>query len=156
MRTRIKHIEEELGEENAKNNFEKIKSLEALGGESDCMNTNGMWNMKKKIFPKIKPQVPTGKKNQAGKIVTNQIELKELYLEEYIGRLRNRPMHPDMKEIQIMEEDLFYLRNELARETKSEPFKMEELDNVLSSLKENRPEILKDLSVSCCLLQERS
>ena len=63
MRTRIKHIEEELGEENAKNNFEKIKSLEALGGESDCMNTNGMWNMKKKIFPKKNPQVPTGKKN---------------------------------------------------------------------------------------------
>ena len=42
MKNRIEQIEYELGEENAKENMEKIKSLETLGGESDCINTNGM------------------------------------------------------------------------------------------------------------------
>ena len=42
MKARIKDIEQEIGEENAKHNLDKIKSLEVLGGESDCINTNGM------------------------------------------------------------------------------------------------------------------
>ena len=79
-----------------------------------------MWNIKKKIFSKIKPQIPTDKKNISGKLITNPIELKKVYLDEYLGRLRNRPMHPDMLEIQKMEEDLFNIRNELSKQTKSE------------------------------------
>ena len=97
-----------------------------------------MWNIKKKLFPKIKPQVPTGKKNIMGKLITNPIELRNVYMEEYLGRLRNRPMHPEMIEIQKLEEDLFKIRNELAKQTISEEFKMEELDSVLSALKANK------------------
>ena len=111
MKARIEDIEQEIGEENAKHNFDKIKSLEVLGGESDCINTNGMWSIKKKIFPKIKPQVSTGKRNPSGKMVTNPSELKKVYLEEYLGRLRNRPMHPDMIEIKKYGRKSFFFEN---------------------------------------------
>ena len=56
LKQQIYVIEMELGEENARANHNKIKSLEALNGESDCMNVNGTWKLKKKIFRKIAPQ----------------------------------------------------------------------------------------------------
>ena len=41
------NIEIELGDENPRANNDQIKSLEALNGESDCMNIHGMWRLGK-------------------------------------------------------------------------------------------------------------
>ena len=84
IRNKIYEIEMKLGEENAKENMNKIQSMEELGGESDCMNTNGMWKLKQKLFPKISPQVVTGKKDKHDKLVTDPELLKSIYLEEYL------------------------------------------------------------------------
>ena len=80
----------------------------------------------------------TGKKDKNDKLVTEPEQIKSLYLEEYVKRLRNRPMHPDMMENKVLEEELFNLRLEITRNTTSAPWSMEELDGVLAKLKENK------------------
>ena len=138
IKQKILDIEMKLGDENAKENMRKVETLDALSGESECMNTNGMWQLKKKLFPKIAPQIVTGKKDNKDKLVTDPEELKTVYLEEYLERLRNRPMHPDMLAYQVLEEELFKLRIQIAKHTTSEPWSMLELEVVLASLKEKK------------------
>ena len=41
-------------------------------------NTNGMWNIKKGVFPKTTKIAPTAKQNCNGRIETNQDDLKKL------------------------------------------------------------------------------
>ena len=94
-----------------------------------------MWNVKKKIFPKIIQAKPTGKKNNAGQIITSPEGLKTLYLETYKHRLRHRPIIEDLKEIKCLKENLFDLRLELAKQNKSKPWDMKKLDKTLLSLK---------------------
>ena len=44
-------------------------------------NTNGMWGVKKKIFPSKRMGPTVAKKNENGKLVTNPKELKILNLD---------------------------------------------------------------------------
>ena len=76
------------------------------------VNTNGMWNVKKRVFPKTAIIAPTAKNNFNGQIETNQDNLKKLYLETYKHRLRNRPMRCDLNDLKYMKESLFKLNNE--------------------------------------------
>ena len=80
-----------------------------------------MWSFLKKIFPKITPGVPTGKKDRNGKIITNHLGLKKLYLETYLHRLRNRPIKPDFEELKYLKDNLFDMRLENSRKRKSRP-----------------------------------
>ena len=101
-------------------------------------NINGMWNIKKKVFPKIAQSKPTGKKNIAGQIITNPDGLKKLYLETFVHRLRHRPIREDLEELKSLKESLFQMRLMLTRKTKSESWNINQLEKVLSSLKGNK------------------
>ena len=120
----------------SKENRDKVvENFKSFGDNQERLNTNGMWNVKRKIFPKNNPIKPTGKKNARGQIITSPEGLKDLYLETYTKRLRHRPIMEDLKEIKQLKEKLFYLRLEICKRTKSNPWKMEDLDKVLKSLK---------------------
>ena len=56
------------------------------GGEGN-LNHLGVWKVKRKQFPKVKPSLPVGKKNLKGQIITNPEELKNLYLDTFKFRL---------------------------------------------------------------------
>ena len=58
-----------------------------------------MWKLKKKLWPKIKSSIPSGKFNHQGRLVTSPDEMKTLLAKEYSERLRPRPEHPDKKNI---------------------------------------------------------
>ena len=47
-------------------------------------------------------------------------------------------MHPEMLEHQVIEENLFRLRLEIASHTSSEPWSMSELEAVLDTLKDRK------------------
>ena len=47
-----------------------------------------MWNLKQKIWPKRQENLPTGKFNNQGQIVTDTKELKNLYATEFKEKLR--------------------------------------------------------------------
>jgi Txe/YoeB family toxin of Txe-Axe toxin-antitoxin module len=132
----LKQTEKLIANECAEENRQKvIDSFQTLAGNSDLVNTNGMWNIKKKVFPKISQAKPTGKKNSAGQIITSPEGLKNMYLETYKHRLRHRPIKEDLEEIKTLKVNLFYLRLNLAKQSRSETWDMKRLDKVLLSLK---------------------
>ena len=99
------------------------------------MSHQGIWRNKKKFFPKIKPTLPVGKKNIKGQLITNPDELKELYLNTFKDRLRQRPAQPGYENLLNKQEELFKLRLEMAKRKKSAPWKMTDLDEALKTLK---------------------
>ena len=70
--------------------------------------------------------------------MTDHEGLKRLYLQTYINRLRNRPIHSDFEEIKKMKTDLFDLRLKLSKNRKSQPWTLEQLEKALSGLKNGK------------------
>ena len=105
-----------------------------------------MWSLLKKNYPKSLPVVPVGKKDRKGKLITDHEQLKHLYLETYLHRLRNRPGKDDLEELRQLKLALFDTRLKNSRCKKSEPWKMEDLDEVLKDLKIEKardPKVMK-------------
>ena len=78
------------------------------------------------------------KHDQSGNIITAPEAIKNLYIETYKERLRNRSMKDDLMDIYFLKSELWANRNEELRNTKSTPWKTEDLDAVLKSLKNNK------------------
>ena len=135
----LETLECTIAEVSAEENRRKvIENFKEIGESQDSMNTNGVWNIKKKVFPKINQVKPTGKKNRTGQIITNPEALKGLYLETYKHRLRHRPMREDLEELKGLKEELFKLRLTAAKLTKSKRWNLNQLDVVLAGLKKNK------------------
>ena len=120
-------------------NLEVVKkTLGVLNGENGTVQQRGLWKLKKEVNPRIKPTLPVGKKNSEGKIITNPEELKELYLQTFLHRLRDRPIKEGYEGILELKEELFEERLKAAKLEKTDPWKMNELENVLKKLKKNK------------------
>ena len=132
----ILNIEEMIAdkclEANRKNVVDNFKGMERNDGN---IHHQGIWKMKKKYFPKLKPTLPVAKKNLKGQLITNPEELKELYLNTFKYRLRHRPVQPEYEELLDMQEELFELRLELAKIQKTKPWTMMDLESALKQLK---------------------
>ena len=87
----ICNLTSEQNRDNVVNNFSK------LDGGDGSVNTNGVWNLKKRCFPNNKVSLPIAKKDCNGTLVTGGEQLKELYLKTFIHRLRSRPMKEDFE-----------------------------------------------------------
>ena len=109
------------------------------------MQHQGIWKIKRKIFPKIKPSLPVAKKNIKNQLITNPEELKKLYLETFKYRLRHRPAQPGFESLLDDQEELFKLRLEMSKEIKTEDWKMKDLEDALKELKTGKcrdPDVL--------------
>ena len=93
---RISQIEQEIGNEiSERYHKEIIETLNEFGGDDHNLNGSErkkLWEILKRKYPKCAPLVPVGKKDKAGNLISNHEGLKDLYLQTYIHRLRNRPM----------------------------------------------------------------
>ena len=97
---------------------------------------SGMWQLKKKLYPKKTSSLPTSKYNYHGKIVTEPNELNKLIGEEYGKiRLRKRPCHPLNEKTKPMRHKLLSIKLRLAKQRKTEPVKITDLEEVLKGLK---------------------
>ena len=105
---KISELEEKLGQENIQMNSRNMKSQLLSGSKFvSTQNTSGSWALVRKTRPKYLPSVPVGKRNSEGKMITDQEGLKKLYLETFLWRLRDRPIRPDLAEIQEIKSELF-------------------------------------------------
>ena len=120
---------EELNRKKVNDNFNGI------GGKDGNLKHQGIWNIKKKYFPKIKPSLPIGKRNIKKQLITNPSELKELYLQTFKYRLRHRPPQPGFEDYLKDQNELFKLRLELAKDIKSPPWEMKDLEDAIKDLK---------------------
>ena len=96
-----------------------------------------MWQLKKNL--KKPTSLPSAKYQYQGKIVTEPKELTHLIREEYGKiRLRKRPCHPDNKINKPVRNKLLQLKLLMAKQRKTEKFKMTDLEKVLEGLKLNK------------------
>ena len=139
---RIKQIEEDIEKEVTEEfQTEVIKTLREFGGVEDTIGGDKrkkMWKVLKKHYPKISPSIPVGKKDQRGNIITNHEGLKQLYLQTYVNRLRNRPIKQGFENIRKMKTELFELRLELSKHQKSLPWTMKKLEIAIKGLKKDK------------------
>ena len=139
---RIRQIEEDMEKEITEEyQKEVIEIMRELGGSEEGTGgdrRNKMWKLLKKNYPKILTALPVGKKDRNGNIITNHEGLKHLYLQTYINRLRNRPIKSGFEEIKKMKTELFELRLELAKNNKSQPWTMGDLEKALKGLKSDK------------------
>ena len=127
-------IAEICEEVNKKKVVENFKELENKGE----LNHQGIWKVKKKFFPKIKPSLPAGKRNLKEQLITNPTELKKLYLETFKYRLRHRPVQPGFENILYFQKELFDLRLKISKVNKTEPWVIGDLEAAIKSLKKGK------------------
>ena len=139
---RIFQIENQVSNEISEKYVEEIvEVLKKLGGDGQHLSGSGrkeIWKILKKQYPKCETAVPIGKKDKSDNIVSNHEGLKDLYLNTYMHRLRNRPVKKEYEDMKAYKDDLFDLRLKLARLNKSFPWEMEDLELVLKSMKEGK------------------
>ena len=123
-------FEEEISKEQAFQNISKIKkNLSTLKQSNN--NQEGIWKIKNKFYPKIQANLPIAKYNRAGQIISNPEELKKVYLEHFIHRMRSRPILPHLedykKEIEISFEKIL----KITKYNTIPDWSLRELDKVL-------------------------
>ena len=132
-------VESQISENVAEENLRNIKkNFECLSNPDGLVNTNGLWNLKRKLFPENKETLPFAKQNLIGKLITSQEGLKELYLETFIHRLRCRPIKNELSQLKMIKDELFLERLKLVKLVKTNPWKSTELQKVLKVLKSNK------------------
>ena len=94
-----------VSQKNRDKPFETFSSLDQTEGENF---SQGIWNIKKKEYPRVSAPVPAAKKDINGKMVTNPNDIKKLYLETLTHRLRHRPIKKENS-------DLFELQQKLCQ-----------------------------------------
>ena len=117
-----KIVKEYINEvENEQGNFSQIK----------------LWKLKQKLCPKPSDP-PMTKKDREGSLITSPNLLKNLYLQTYQNRLRNRDMKEELMDAFFLKEELWISRMAELRNLKSVPWSKSQLRKALKSLKKNK------------------
>ena len=142
IEVRTQEIENEIGSKVVQEYHEEIiETINNLGGDETSIDGSGrqkLWKILKRKFPKTKSNIPMGKKDRKGNVISNHLGLKELYLKTYKHRLRNRPVQKEFEEIKDLKMILFNLRKKVCKNRKSEPWNMKNLDDAIKSLKKDK------------------
>ena len=103
--TIISSLEEEICQLIAEESRNKVfDNFKVLANPEGLLHTNGMWSLKKKVFPKNKESLPFAKIDMDGKIITAQSQLKDLYIDTFVHRLRHRPIHDEFQYLKTLKE----------------------------------------------------
>ena len=124
-----------VAEDNRNRVYENFKSLSNQDGN---LNNNNMWNIKRKVFPKNKETLPFAKKDCDGNLISSHSQLKDLYIDTFVHRLRPRPMKPDYLYLKQLKEELWSKRLEYVETQKTKDWTFHDLEKVLKSLKNNK------------------
>ena len=124
-----------VSEKNRDKLYENFKDLDQTEGGTFA---NGIWSIKKRVFPKQSANIPAAKTDINGKSVTNPDQIKNIYLTTFQHRLRNRPPKESYAKITELEEILCETRLLITREAKSPDWTKSEIIAVLKTLKSNK------------------
>ena len=109
-----------------------------MDGEDGGLNTGGLWNLKKELFPKSR-EPPTAMIDPvSGNLLTSEEKIEEAAVNVYTERLKNRPIDDDLKHIKDAKEMLCEKLLKLAKSRKTPPWTMRDLDMVLKGLKKQK------------------
>ena len=132
-------IEKAIADKTSERVYKQVKeTMGHLRGDDDAISHHGVWKARDNLFSNGKESNPIALKDIHGNLVTNTEGIKNLCLDEILKRLRHREIHPNLKELQTLKETLCQKRIDLARQIKSEPWTMKQLEEVLKVLKNKK------------------
>ena len=132
----IEEIEAKVAALVGKENFEKINdNFGKLDQSNGGVCSQGIWDIKKKEFPKANNSAPAAKKDVSGRLVTDPEGLKKVYKDTFINRLRVRPAKESVRETLEIQEKLLEKRLIITSEEETEPWTENDVKAVLKSLK---------------------
>ena len=138
LKKKIVDIETKLSNLTAKKNRDKvIDNFKALDGTTNAFEA-GVWKIQKNVFPKHQPSPPSAKLDMNGKLVTSKEDIKQLYIDTFTHRLRDRPAKSGYENIQKLQEELCDERLKLTKQNKSPDWDMKDLEFALGKLKKNK------------------
>ena len=145
--------ENEIKQTEAERNIYKIRNnLKEVENNPNSKQT-GIWKLKNKFFPKKQSPLPSAKYNSDGQIITNQHELKILYLDHFHHRLRERPIRPDLKFYKEQIEKEFKSILKITAKNKFPDWTLTDLEKVIKSLKKSQsPDsfgIVNEVFINC-------
>ena len=121
-----------VGKENREKIYQNFARLDQSDGESF---SQGIWDLKKKVFPKCSPAMPAAKQDITLRIVTDPNGLKTLYQETFTHRLRFRPPKQSVAELYELQENLVKKRLAVTGNDKSPEWTRSDVTNVMKSLR---------------------
>ena len=131
-------VEAEFAEKCAEENYKKIKDeLKDMEGDESGFNVGKFWKLRKKLCP-YKKDPPTAMLSLCGNLVTSAENLEKHMIEHYEKVLSNRPINPELEGLNKDKESLCSKRMEIARQNKSDPWTIEDLEIVLKHLKKGK------------------
>ena len=137
--TKLDQIEEEIIEKTETKYVNKIKeALEDITGEDGKKNENGIWKTIKRIFPKNTASKPLALKDERGNLITGYEGIKKFSLESMVKRLRKRPMHPNLKQLEIRKKRLARMRLKIASRKKTPKWSLQHMEKAITSMKNNK------------------
>ena len=131
-------VEENIAELLAEEGRSKAYQFKKFCCQNGSVNQSEMGKLKKKLWPKRKESIQTGKINHQGKLITRPEDLKKLLEKEYSERLRPRPYNPSIKDLEMVKKEVFETKLKEAIANKSPDWNMEELDRVLKDINQNK------------------
>ena len=129
-----KEIIEEISARNAEIVKEHVSNLDTLEG---TFSQTGLWKLKKKLCPTA-TDPPMAKRDEKGNLITSPLALKQLYLDTYTKRLAHRDMKTEYMDIYFLKSELWKSRLENLKNTRSQKWSMDNLDDALKNLKNNK------------------
>ena len=136
---KLEKIENEIAELESKQiRNDILKKFKVFSQNPENINLTNMWKLLKRISPKVKPLLPTAKRNHKGNIVSGPKELKILLAKEYKNRLRLRPVRPDLMKMRIRKNILFHQKLKIAEAKKTPKWTQSDLEKALSDLKKEK------------------
>ena len=92
------------------------------------------WALKKRLAPKNVIDPPAAKKDATGCLITDRVELENLYLETYKSRLTPNKMSEDLEDLKSLKEYLFSIRKQLAKREFSENWTLNDFMKFINML----------------------
>ena len=131
-------IEKELAEKCAVENRRKI--IDEIAGMENCdggVNTGRLWKLRKKLFPRTR-EPPTAMLDKMGNLITASEAIEGIALDTFKDRLKNKNIRNGLEKVKSYKENLCIKRLEKAKNSKTEPWKIKDLESVLKYLKRNK------------------
>ena len=138
LKQKLESVTEKIADCQAEKNYKLIREhVENLIDDTDNLNSLKMWELKKRLGAK-KKDVPVAKKDSNGQLVTNSLQLKELYKNTYRKRMEHREMKSELIKMYELKMNLFELRFKVSQERKCGDWSPNNLLKVLKSLKKKK------------------
>ena len=129
---------EEIENELANDYIEKIEKA-AKDGESteNGFSSKKLWDLKKKLCPRSRDP-PTAMLDPKGNLIKNEETIRELAINAFGKRLENKPIKEGLEGVKEMKEKLAEKLMKVAKNNKTPPWEIKDIEKVLKQLKKDK------------------